>query len=790
MNNKKLWFMSMLGAILTITFYPTASINSKPLATIGENEHPRLFFDANEILILQAKTATTHQEIWTPIRDYVDSQLGTTPPASAPPTGDLDTYRNYGNQLIPFALTCVITEKTDYCDLAKTYLLTYATWRQWGEDNRRELGHAHMLLGNAIAYDWLYDDLSPTERQIVRQSLADWAQKMYEASTGPKEELWNNWWTKAYVQNHFLIIHSALGMAGLALLGEDERAQTWVDQASNQMSQAQYVLNGIEDGSWHEGMNYQGYALTLALPFWVNLKKIQGIDNLPHDYLRNYPYWRLYNYLPNSTQFIMAYSDFEWSFGDNIPQNLLRFTAREYCNGYAEWLAQQLIAVDGRHANVWSTPWYVFEFLYYEPNSFLRTPTDLEKTRIFPDLEGIIWRTGWDDDDLVFGLKTGAYGGRFAFDTFTQEILPWEPPCDDTDCKLSFGHNHDDSNGFYLYRAGQWLAPETVGVGNYDTAFHNTLLIDDQGQYRPSLEDQKDPQAFRGSDGFLEATADTPNFDYVAADATGRYKDIPDLQDITRHVVFVRPDYFLMLDNLVANDAHQYEWVSHFDDSVTVEDDWVRGDAGGGQILGVGVAAPQPFETKSGDDGQPYIRIRPASSLTNARLIHILYPTDDDAWDTKPIVTTLDDTGEAAVVRVQMDDGQGRIDDILLTYAEPVPEVTVGPYEYDGQVAVVSRRADDSLEKLFVYGGTFLKDRSLDKVLVTNLNENQSFEVTYTDQSVAIYGNIVTEVTLYAPQATYLTVNGIPWSFTRFDDYITPEVKPLYLPTIIAEMGC
>ncbi len=33
-------------------------------------------------------------------------------------------------------------------------------------------------------------------------------------------------------------------------------------------------------------------------------------------------------------------------------------------------------------------------------------------------------------------------GGRFAFETFTQEVYPWEAPCLDTGCQLNIGHNN------------------------------------------------------------------------------------------------------------------------------------------------------------------------------------------------------------------------------------------------------------------------------------------------------------------------------------------------------------
>lgn len=756
---------------------------------ITANQHPRLFFTASEIAALQTKAATTHQEIWLPIKEYTDSELGFTPPAQPPADSGVTTYRNYGNMLISFAFTCVITGQSNHCGLAKTYLLTYAGWNQWGEQNYRDLGHAHMLLGNAIAYDWLYNYLTPSERQIVRQSLADWAQKMYEASSGPREEGWSNWWRKSYMQNHHWINNSALGIAGLALLGEDSHAQLWVNQATDQMSRVQYLLNNIADGSWHEGYHYQGYGLTLSLPFIYNLKRIQGTEIIPDIYLQNYTHWRIYNHLPDTSQVILAYGDFEWDWGGYEAHNILRFIASEYGNGHAEWMAQQLIAADGRKANVWVTPWYVFEFFYYNPAIPQLSPVQLTRAQVFSDLEGVIWRTGWDSNDLIFALKTGAYGGRFAFDTFTQAIYPWENPCQQSGCQLNAGHGHDDMNGFYIYNAGHWLAPEREGVNQSSTSLHNTLLIDGQGQYRPADDNYDTPTNFSGSDGFLEFTANTLNFDYVAADATRRYKNIAGIEDITRHVLFVRPNYFIMLDNLAANAPHQYEWVSHFGQSVSVEGNWVRGNANSNQVLGVGVVSPPSFQTTTGNDGYPYVRIRPASDVANTQLIHLLYPTTNSQWHTRPAVSVTANTGETVVLNVQLNDGSNRRDDVILTYNDPpISSAAISvPYDFNGNVAVVSKGPGGTLQRLFVFGAASIKDQTTDTMLVSNLNPEQPFEAIYSGQTVAVSGSISTEIVLYAPQVEILTVNSIPMMYNRSGDFITISIRPIYLPIIIKD---
>jgi hypothetical protein len=129
-----------------------------------------------------------------------------------------------------------------------------------------------------------------------------------------------------------------------------------------------------------------------------------------------------------------------------------------------------------------------------------------------------------------------------------------------------------------------------------------------------------------------------------------------------------------------------------------------------------------------------------------------------------------------------MNNGDQRSDDIVLRYAPQASASRVGPSKYDGQVAVVTRGKDNSLRKLFVYGGTFLTDYAdaEGRVLVTNLDRSGPFEAAFFDQSVAVSGPLHTKVTLYAPQASFLTVNGVDWPFTSSGDYITFEGRKNY----------
>jgi hypothetical protein len=231
-----------------------------------------------------------------------------------------------------------------------------------------------------------------------------------------------------------------------------------------------------------------------------------------------------------------------------------------------------------------------------------------------------------------------------------------------------------------------------------------------------------------------------------------------------------------MLDNLAADQAHHYTWVCHFSKNVAIQGKWIKGDADGGQSLGVGIVAPQAFKIYTGNDGHPYVHIQSVASTDNTRFITLLYPTDTTNWDARPNVRMLADTDTAAAIQVQMRDGSGRSDEVLITYGQPGSIKKVGNYTYDGQVAVVSRGADNQLEKLFVYGATFLTHASEQKPLVENLAKNTAFEATYAGDTVTVHSSSQAHVFLYAPNVTRLIVNSLAQSMIRNGDYINFEI--------------
>ena len=759
---------------------------------VHADEHPRILLDGNRVKQLKAEANSTHAEIWEQIQNFANANVNKRPPNQPPGNANETYFRKAGDMLMPLALAWLVSGKEKFLDATRNHLLAYAKWKRWDEGGKRDLGLSHMLSGSAIAFDWVYNDLSNTERNKIGGAIASWTKKMYEASIcGSYRRAWANWWSKSYMQNHCISAYGSLGLGALVMLGEDNRAKTWLNHSIDVWSRISYLLDGIGDGSWHEGIFYQGGTLGMAMPFLISLRDFYGEDIIPHKYFENFIWWRLYNMIPGKAEFILAYANFEWSWSDVESVWLLRYAAKEYNNHYAQWIADDLITSEGRWSDKFSAPWAALEFVAYDADYEPRYPSDVPKSRTFEDLEGVIWRTGWNNGELIFGLKAGAYGGRFAYDSFMQSHYPWEPPSYETGSKLQVGHDHDDMNGFYLHFGGQWVAPETVSYGPVRTSLHNTLLIDGEGQYRPQEKtDGNCRETQARSDGFLEGSASTRNYDYVAADATRRYR-IGGLKDFTRHVVFVRPQMLLMVDNLESNSEHRYDWICHFDRGVSVNDNWIRGRTRGDQLLGIKVLAPSKFKTSTGNDGNNYVRIRPSRKYGNVRLVHLLYPTVNEEWSSRPSTQLLEENDSGVAVRLTEADGTSH--DVLIHCAGNPTYTSLGVYDVTAKAAVLSKTPSGKLERLFIFSGgsvsgpshtdsagtvrAVLEDRSQGRLLIRVSDASKPLEVAWVDDAVRVNGDAKTNVKLYAPKTSKLLVNNKKVAFKQTGKYIVFDCK-------------
>jgi hypothetical protein len=126
------------------------------------------------------------------------------------------------------------------------------------------------------------------------------------------------------------------------------------------------------------------------------------------------------------------------------------------------------------------------------------------------------------------------------------------------------GHAHPDINSFSIFARGQWLAVDPGYSRVKDTRDHSTVIVNGKGQageggagldYWAFQQRQPAPAILRAES--------TREYDTVLADAGGFYVDGAWLRHFRRQVLFLKPDVFVIADDLAAHGSSRFEWLLH-----------------------------------------------------------------------------------------------------------------------------------------------------------------------------------------------------------------------------------
>ena len=142
----------------------------------------------------------------------------------------------------------ILTATKQYMDMA----VTYDVWGYAFNKPNTDLAAGHLLYAMGVAYDLLYNDLTPVERERYRNKLARQGKLMYAAFAPKPGRQW------AYSQNHTFIPIAGLAVAAYAVYGEVPEAKQWAE-----LSRAIYsrvLATYSQDGYYYEGYEYWIFA--------------------------------------------------------------------------------------------------------------------------------------------------------------------------------------------------------------------------------------------------------------------------------------------------------------------------------------------------------------------------------------------------------------------------------------------------------------------------------------------------------------------------------------------------
>lgn len=522
-------------------------------------EHPRLIFLKRDLPQIRKTLKTSRKQAWKRLKATADACVDM--PAPDPPTYDkydIETeyairrlaYQEYYRNVRPaidralqaLSLAWLMTEEEKYAIAGKRILLRVASWDPFGITSSQHGGFDEVGLSLARcthrAYDWLYNALSEEERRFVRENCILRARDTFER-VGIKRPF-----HRRPGSSHDGRLIGYLGEQALVLAGEapKEQVEAWLDY-SLEAFMTVYPHWGSYDGGWAEGLDY-GPRYSMFITPWIEaLRAVSDVDLWQRPFFRNIRNFFIYCMRPNAE--FKPFGDGA-EIGLDVPSRrtvalwaYLNLHAERFDDPVCSWWADQLLLPD---------VYYYYPVIPLVP----KIPESIDKPDIsatakyFSDVGWCAMHSDFSDlqQDVFMLFKSSPYA--------------------------SISHSHANQNAFFLSVGSRALA---IASGYYGPVYgmphhaewtratkaNNAILVNGKGQTIRDFTARGDIVDFKHQNTTT----------YACGDATESYKGL--LKKCVRHVVFVRPGVFVLLDDLKAPKPSTFQWLLHTLDPMQID---------------------------------------------------------------------------------------------------------------------------------------------------------------------------------------------------------------------------
>jgi hypothetical protein len=553
----------------------------------GASAHPRLLFGAIDREALVARTSDPKTAaLWAKLQTAVKNTRETGNLAHGGeaftrldnvyllPTllGYFDVLSRARARIASNAFDAYLTGDPQSLGTAKSAVLDVARWKTWippwfeahGQHTYYPAGE--LAFDMAFAYDLLYDKLSDDERALVRRALIERAIiPTYE------EYVVDN---RAMASTSNWIAHTVGGalLAAAAIAGDGPPAESngRLELYTNgllQKLESHIAASYLPDGSYGEGISYQEFDLESLGPAFTALHRVFGVDYWKHSEVLGSLTYPLYTLAKPTTESL--------DMGDSHPPSgrTIAPLVKKSGDPMLRWYYDQF-----EHSSI-------IDFIFFDDSVAPRAPS-LPTSRLFADKGNAVLRSGWGPEDFVFLYRAGP----------------------------TFNHNHNDQGSFLLTAFGENLISEGGWSDYYKDPYyttfftqavgHNTVLVDGN----PESQGIADTRQFAALNTYPRITdAITSEFyDALGSDLTAVYQDR--LDRYTRRIVFVKPHYFVIYDDLSAKGAPAtFAWLLHLPDRTRINTSPGLTLYGGNRAaLAVRTFAPVDAELQVRDGHIPY----------------------------------------------------------------------------------------------------------------------------------------------------------------------------------------
>jgi hypothetical protein len=556
-------------------------------ATI-RNDHPRLFFNSDTWPQVRQRALGAERQWYNYIRGRVDGLIKR--------VGDKDTLdvKEHGQEAAWSAFIYLVTEEQKYLELSKKCLDASLLFYDECFKNKKSVNwYSTSRVHATLAWDWLYNDMSEAERLDYMSRLVRAIDRVLKARPTIYRENMSGYNTGFYgVKNCLWFIGCTAYGTGI----EEDKVNEWLLWGRNEnMKLLEHRRTACGDDGGGASATL-GYVLG-AYPWgeqnffytWLSSTGENIAPDWPHSaWLANYVIW---NWIESDG------GPLEFGYGDRphtkneLPTsqlythmaNIRRLYSKQRPKEAALARYVQQIVSRKRYSN----SWFIYPFLFTgkdnTPQAFV--PDSLPKTRHFENMGQIIMRSGTEPDDTYCMFSCGGILAQ---------------------------HRHYDALNFVIYHKG-FLALDSgtrykefdngEHLANYyaQTVAHNCVVIHQDGEpparYWGGTVIGNHGGQHKQLGSVVKAFETNDDYVYVAGDATACYKHglvkrpgRPDLGEkcelVTRQIVFLIPNHFVIFDRVISTDAdYRKDWLLHTAHKPLILGKTVSAEHGKGRIL-------------------------------------------------------------------------------------------------------------------------------------------------------------------------------------------------------------
>jgi hypothetical protein len=413
--------------------------------------------------------------------------------------------------------------------------------KQWGDGSIISNRAGSHFGYHALAYDWIFDALTPEQRIRFGDALGSWLTYFTD-----KPEIllkWGHWeYNQTWGPIHLNIMNCRDALTqklliALTISGADTRYESdahrflnsWNERVPKECIPAFDRMGGV----WSESYGHGGYGPVTVIPYafqaWRTATGIDLFKQLqPWGYPVESPRWVAYTMMPQNER--TAWIDD----GDGAKPSAFARAAPMLHDGLSQWFSDQ-------GTNWLRERWQ--RVATFDPKIPATPPSSLPLGYLFPGAGHVYMRSAWNDPNATWAFF--GCGPQFA------------------------GHSRDDEGHFLICKRGA-LVSRQGGQGHNDDdyyaggslVFNIVTIFDPEEKFRRDKNNENDGGLLRHvyeseglprERGHIVAFEHRNEFTYAAADITGGY-NAKKAREVARQFLYLRGnrEFFVVFDRVEA----------------------------------------------------------------------------------------------------------------------------------------------------------------------------------------------------------------------------------------------